>query len=667
MLGANRGASGEIKALPSSGMTRERDEGLSRIRALLACAAGAVFLIACANVISLLLGHAFARSYETSLRVALGARRGQLAREMLSDSVFISLAGGAFGTLLAIWTIRIVPALLFEGDAEHLVFAPRLFTIVAACTACAGVMIVCGLVPVFATSDDHPQAVLRREYAGPSKRMRYLRAGLVVAQMTSCCILVVSAAFLLDGLHAALQTSAGQRVGDPILATEQAQPITGIRYFEDVQQAVRSMAGVSSMAWAGRLPGDQPTWQSFRIEPEHLPLRGITMDVVWFTAASLKFFTLPPKSGRLFGFEGQTCRVAIVNESAAATLFGRNTVGRTIQDSAGLSVEIIGTVESKVRQGPEGNRPTIYYNATNQTGPAPTGIRFARFRAPINSNLPTAELDVNVVSPSYFETMGLSLIAGQEFTGHPVPGACRIAVVNQEAAQLYFGGKAVGAAVINNEGVRTAIVGVVHSNPLEVFQQHTEPAIYFPMRQDCLRYMTLIVGVRRVNDVMLADVRRKIEAVPGRGPAPIVVQTLATHLAHTALAPLRIATVIIGASAATALTLAFVGLVGVLSDAARQRRRDLAIRIALGAQRWRVIGLVLREGGRLFCAGTLAGMLGSLALSRFLNAITPGRVPALWVWLAAPLALAVVVLIASILPVRRALMVNPVALMRDDR
>jgi ABC-type antimicrobial peptide transport system permease subunit len=179
--------------------------------------------------------------------------------------------------------------------------------------------------------------------------------------------------------------------------------------------------------------------------------------------------------------------------------------------------------------------------------------------------------------------------------------------------------------------------------------------------------MTLIASARKVNGSILADLRRGIDSVPGHGPAPVIIETFATHLAHTALAPLRIAGIIIGASATTAILLSILGLFGALSDAARRRRRELAIRIALGAQRWRIIYHVLKEGGRLACAGTLLGMLGSLALWRWLASITPGNnSPAVWVWLAAPCVLAVAVLLASVLPARRALIVNPLTIMRDE-
>jgi hypothetical protein len=487
--------------------------------------------------------------------------------------------------------------------------------------------------------------------------------------MTSCCVLVISTAYLLDGLHAALQTSVSHRLGEPILITVQARPQieVDISYFQHVQQTAESMRDVSAMAWAGRLPGSQPAWRSFRIEPHHLPRRDIAMSIAWFTPDSLKLFVLPPREGRLFGFGDQGCRVAIVNEEAAAELFDPHTVGRTIQDSAGLPVEIIGVVEGKSRHVAKGGHPTIYYNYADQTGSAPDRIDAARFRAPIRSELATAELDTNVISQSYFETMGLPLITGQEFTGQRMPDECRIGVINQEASDVYFDGKPLGAAVIDEKGIRTTIVGVVHSKPIGAFQRHVEPSIFFPMSEDCLPSMTLIAGARKANSSMLTDLRSRIEAVPGRGPAPVVIKTLATHIAHTALAPLRIATIIIGASATTALILSILGLFGALSDAMQQRRRELAIRIALGAQRWHIICAVLIEGGRLACAGALIGMLVSAALSHSLARIAPGdNSPGLWVWLAAPLVLGMAVVIASVLPARRASIVNPLMIMRDD-
>src|SRR5436305_8926420 len=116
----------------------------------------------------------------------------------------------------------------------------------------------------------------------------------------------------------------------------------------------------------------------------------------------------------------------------------------------------------------------------------------------------------------------------------------------------------------------------------------------------------MICPSQRVNRFKLAHLARMVRSGAGHGPDPLVLKTLETHLNQTALAPLHIATMILSVSAAIALTLSVLGLFGAMSEAARQRRRELAVRIAFGAPRWRVIGQVLKEGGKLACAGILA-------------------------------------------------------------
>ncbi len=657
----------EIRVLRYAGLTPEKAESNSRVGALLSFAAGLVFFVACANIASFLLGRASARWHETSLRIALGASRGQIARGLLADSIVISVAGGTSGMLLALWTSLVLPAFLFEQDAEHLTFAPDIGSIIAASATCVGIMIVCGLLPVLVISLDRPATVLWRETAGPSKAIQRLRVGLVVAQMTSCCVLVISSAFLFEGLRAALQTSVGHRLGHLILASVEANAFAGMKYFRDVQDTADLVPGVSGMAWVGQLPDSPATWRSFRVEPRLLPLREVTMDIAPFNTNSQVLFDLPPIAGRLFGLEDQTCQAAVVNEQAAKTLFGANSVGRSILDPAGLPVDIIGVVAMRKR-GPAAERATVYVEQDDRTGLPPSRIALAHFRAPALSTLKRAELDSNVVSPSYFSLMGWPLVAGRVFANDPNLRGCRVGVVNQEAADLYFNGNAVGASVIGDDGRRTAIIGVVQAAPLGTFQPPVEPAIYFPMAQNYLSYMTLILGAREVKGRILEELRSRIESVPGRGPAGIAVRTLDTYLSQTELAPLRIATLIIGASAMTALVLSILSLFGALGDAVRQRRREFAVRIALGARRRHVIRQVLSEGARLACAATLAGTLGSLLLSRILSRITPAHgSPAVWVWMVAPLLLAGVVAIASVLPARRALIVNPLAIVRDQK
>lgn len=658
-----------LLVLPYTGLTPEASPGVSRLGTLLKLAAGAVFLIACVNVCLLLLGRSFRRFHETALRVSLGASRWQLARELFSDSVVISLAGGAAGMVLALWTSYTIPALLYERDAEHLVFAPKLWSIADSSFVLVGIVILCGLLPAVVIPQQHPTSVLQRFNSGASPAVRRLQLGLVAAQMASCCLIVVSAALLFQALRAALVTSGGPELQHTVLASAQASPGVAIDYFRRAGQAAKSVPGVSRIEWAATLPGSEPMRQTFRVVPAESPLRAVTLDTHLITDKSVELFSLPLKAGHMFGVAEQSCRAAIVNEAAAQKLFGEYTAGRTVLSAENaLPIEIIGVAtlrESK--PGGNKNRPTLYYGDTGRTGPPPRPIPDVLFRAAVRSDPVWAELETNVVSPGYFDALGIKLVAGQGFTRPTKAAECRTGIVNQEAADLYFDGKAVGAAVIDEQGRRTDIVGVVHSQALGNFQRRVEPELYLPMSQDILPRMSMIIHAREVNGPLLTDIRSRLDAVPGRGPSSILVRTLETYLNQTSLAPLHIATVLLGVSAAMVLLLAVLGLFGVLSDVARQRRRELAVRVALGAQRWRVIGHVLGEGFRLAGVGALVGLLASLALSRCMSdvALNSGP-PALWVWLTAPVALAGVVTVASIVPARRALMVSPIAIMRED-
>ena len=335
----------DLRVVRYTGMMPETAEGLPRVGTLLEFAAGGVFLIACINVGLFLVGRAFTRFHETALRVALGASRGQLALELLFDSVLISVAGGVLGLLLAVWTLYLVPALLYDQDAQHLIFAPDLFSIAEASVLCVGITILCGLLPARAVPHHRPMIVLQGDRAGSSPTMQRLGLGLVAAQMASCCVLVIFTAFLLDGLRTALVTSAGQRLGHTVFATVYANPRVAIEYFQRAAEATKLVPGVSGIEWAGTLPGSEPMRQSFRIDPAQLPLREVTLDTDWITADSLKLFSVPPKAGHMFGAAEGTCRAAIVNEEAAEELFGGYTAGRTLRDpESPLPIEIIGVV-----------------------------------------------------------------------------------------------------------------------------------------------------------------------------------------------------------------------------------------------------------------------------------------------------------------------------------
>jgi ABC-type antimicrobial peptide transport system permease subunit len=659
----------EVSVMPFTGIAPNMARGFSRIALFLSFSAGAVFFIACINVASLLLGRALKRSRETSLRIALGATRAELLWELFSDSFIISIAGGALGLLLAILTTRALPALLFEEDAERLSFAPHLLPILLASLVCMAITVLCGMMPVVGTVTDRPWMILQREACSPSKAIQRLRSGLVVAQITACCMLAMSTVLLLDGVRSALKTSAGHRLGDPLLLTVQAPtrpdgPEIDPNYFSEVEQRAKSVTGLSPLAWTARLPGNQPTWRTFRAQPSTAKYRDVAMDITWLTPDSLQLLDSQPVAGRMFGLNDQRYRVAVVNEEAAAKIFGRQTVGVVIRDPDDLPIEIIGVVKRSSNDATQQKRPTIYYEYKDSEAPRPTRQR--RFRVPVAPPARGIELSANVVSADYFGALDMSLSEGQKFSEHPAPGLGRVGVINQDAADLYFNGKPIGAGLIDDKGVRTEIIGVVRSQVFGTFEKHAEPTIYFPMWQDCLPRMTLLFKDSKWNSGIAAELRRKIENVPGQSLFPIAINTLDRQLAQSGLAGLRIATLIGSASAAIALLLSILGVLSAQIDAEHQRQFDRVLRIALGAQRWRIVLIVVSDAARLALAGTVIGTLLSFALLRLLIAdITGVASPPYQVWLIAPLLSAALVTLASIFPARRASVVSPLAIMRD--
>jgi ABC-type antimicrobial peptide transport system permease subunit len=670
-LGSGSAGLSGISVTPFTGVAPNMARGLSRVGLMLNFFAGAVFFIACINVASLLLGRALRRTHETSLRIAMGATRAELLRDLFADSVVISMAGGTLGVLLGVVTAHTIPALLFEGDAERLSFATHLLPILMASLVCMGITVLCGMLPVVGTITDRPWLVLQRETGSPSKGIQRLRSGLVAGQITACCMLVICTALLLAGLHSAMETSAGHRLGDPILLTVQAQvrpdgPEIDTRYFSEVEKRSKSIGGLSPLAWTARLPGNQPMWRTFRMQRAPQQYREVAMDIAWLTPDSLKLLDDQPVAGRMFAPNDEGRLVAIVDEEAAAEIFGRQTAGMVIRDAADRPITIIGIVRSKASDAKQHSRPTIYYGFVNQSI-APSPIRDARFRVPLAAPVAGIELSADVVSASYFSALDMTLIAGKEFADNQNPGQGPVGVINQEAADLYFNGKPLGAGVIDDSGVRSEIIGVVKSQVFGTFQQRAEPAIYFLMWQHCPPRMTLILKHSKWNKAMAGELQHEIEDVPGRSSAPVAINTLDAQLAQSGLAGLRIATLIGSASAAIALILSMLGLLSAQSDAEHQRQRDRALRIALGAQRWRIVRMVVVNAARLAFLGTVIGTLLSFALFRLWIAdIAVVASPPLEVWLIAPLLPAVMVTLASVIPGQRVSRISPLTIMRDS-
>jgi MacB-like periplasmic core domain/FtsX-like permease family len=674
-LGSNAAVHGFIRGLAAAQHDSQDVTAVPEVLRLLMIAAAAVFVMACANVAAFLLVRAIGRTKDTCVRVALGANRRQLLKHVLADSVLIAVAGGALGLLLAQWTVSIIPALFFESDAEQLVFAAHQRGVVAIAAACLIVTIACGLMPLIEIRRDNPGSLLQREQLGASPASRRLIHAMVIVQLTCCSLLVTSAGVLSEGFRAALQTAIGEHVGDAILATVEARPHStraasathGLEYFREVEQQARVVPGILASVWAARPPGSRPVLQSLQIVPREQALRDATLDVSVLTSHSLAEVKLPPVAGRMFGGAdtADACPVVIVNEAAARELFDDAALGRSIEDPSGKRVEVVGVVATRPRSENASDRPTAYYYGAQ--GPPPLGrIGPARFRIPERADRRTAVLDTNIVSAGYFDVLGLQPLAGELFSTAMAAHTCRVGIIDSAAADHYFDGDAVGGALIDGSGRRTTIVGVVQPMTLRHWQRSYEPGMYLPMTQDFVPRMTLLLTAEDIGPQQLTRVQQRLTGVSG-GTGEVRVATLDAHLSRTALAPERIATVLVTAAAATALVLGLLGAYGVLADSARLRRREIALRLALGAPRWHVLQQVVGTGLRLGVAGAAGALICTPLVTPWLSrAVGSTAREHVFTWLAGPLALVALIIVACLVPMRRALSVDPAILLREQ-
>jgi ABC-type antimicrobial peptide transport system permease subunit len=175
--------------------------------------------------------------------------------------------------------------------------------------------------------------------------------------------------------------------------------------------------------------------------------------------------------------------------------------------------------------------------------------------------------------------------------------------------------------------------------------------------------MTLLIGTAGPVKRIVDELRHRLNAIANQKFPPRVV-TLDEHLSMTSLAASRITSTLFAVCALLAVVLSTMGVYGAMSDAVHQRRRELALRAALGAQGWRLMRQVLWEGVRLTAVGALIGAAIAGALQRWAIQPEPGAV--VWpAWVAAPILLAVVVLISAVPPARRAATADPLMLMKD--
>jgi ABC-type antimicrobial peptide transport system permease subunit len=179
--------------------------------------------------------------------------------------------------------------------------------------------------------------------------------------------------------------------------------------------------------------------------------------------------------------------------------------------------------------------------------------------------------------------------------------------------------------------------------------------------------MTVLIRSSTLNQQMMDGLRARIASVPGNNPASPGITTLDTRLVESGFAPLRIASLIFGTSTITAFVLSILGLLSVQSDTERQRRRELAVRIALGAQRRHIFLMTIKAIGRLALAGILVGtLISGAALRAFRNELSTIGSPPFQVWLLAPILSMLLLVITATVAAYRALGGEPEMVMREE-
>jgi len=278
-----------------------------------------------------------------------------------------------------------------------------------------------------------------------------------------------------------------------------------------------------------------------------------------------------------------------------------------------------------------------------------------------------------IVTPGYAETVGLRLHEGRFFTERDLTSGTRAMIVNDEFVRRYVpGGRAVGrllpAMYLNEQSVVTEIVGVVGTVLKDGNDRAAQPEIYFVNGSATRRILGAVNFVVRTSDnpaALAAAFRQTVRDLDRNAIVERVVP-LADQLSASMAQP-RFATSVLVAFAVVALTLASIGLYGVLSYAVSQRRREFGVRAALGAARGDLIALVVREGLVVTAVGLVVGLAGAAALTRVMQGLLFGIAPLDAVsFAAAPAMLLPVAALACLVPAYRAARIAPADALRSE-
>jgi predicted permease len=562
-----------VRTLARAGGLQE--QGTESVRPLLLILLGAVsfvLLIACVNVANLQMARLTARRGELSVRMALGAGRRRIVRQLLTEAVVLSLLGASLGVVLAQIAIGVTLPLV-------------------------------------------PQSLL------PGL------GGIVIdARVMAFCLGLSVVSTLLIGLLPALRVS-GAAFGE----------------------------GLALHAGAARTTGDR---QGERLRT--LLVAGqIAMTLVLLIGAGLLIHSFVRLTSVSTGFESsgrdgvvQTVRVTLpqrlADEPERIHAFARGVLDR-IQYLPGV------TSASLINSLPFG-RMFIQGDFEIEGQPKPT----------LAAGTPKIE-------SGYFKTMGIPLLAGREFTPQDTAAALKVAIVSERIVREYFPGGPDGAlgrrvrVTVIDRGEWLTVVGVVADIRQMSLERDVQPMIYVPFQQDHSGFLRFVAFVARTSTP--ASVVEGIRAEIRRAAPDLPIQSTVTmdEAVAASVAQPRFRTVLLGLFAMTATLIATCGLYGLMAYAVTQRRREIGVRMALGAERRDVLRLVLGRALRIVVAGLIVGLAGAAGvtrvLQRFLFEVTPTDPIAFTI---VTLLLMAVGLMAAWLPARRATRIDPCAALRAE-
>jgi predicted permease len=523
---------------------------------------GLLLLIGCVNVTNLLLARATGRIRESAVRAALGAGRGDLVRERLTESLVLSAAGAALGWLLAIGILQVLRSLNPAGIPRLAEVELNMWAVLFAAAATLVVGVVTGLAPAWHAPMREILPALRHGGRGTAgdRRGDRVRATLVAAEVALSLMLLIGAGLLVRSLTQVLATDRGFQTERRMLVTV-------------------SLPGAYGEA----------------------KLASAVADILQRLEALPEMVSVALVSGR--------------------PLSAGNT---------GLGI-------------------------VSADDPAPATVPWATWR---------------LVTKDYFRAIGLTLLSGRGFTEQDLLGKpWRVIVSKRLADQLWPGQNPVGRTALLWKGQgdnRAEIIGVVSDMRERGLEADPTLAVYIPAYGAlATTTLQLVMHTKGQPEDVFPSVRSVVAGVDPNLPIS-GVRTLDDMVARS-VATRRFTMLLLATFAGLALVLALAGVYGVLAYSVARRTPEIGVRLALGAQQGRVLRLMLGQGLRPVLAGAAIGLALSFWLSRVMATLLFGIQPTdVTTYVVVSLALIATAFLASYLPARQVLRVDPVVALRND-